>query len=83
MRAYARGIKQLDFTTKEGERVKGTQVFVSYPSDGVVGEIVDKIFLREGFTLPPELAPGKVIDIYCDTKGHVEHIQVVSASTEK
>lgn len=80
MRAYARGIKQLDFTTKEGERVKGTQVFYTYASDGVVGEAADKIFLRQDFPIPPDLAPGKAIDIFCDTKGRVEHIQVVNTT---
>lgn len=82
MRVCVRGIRQLDFRTAEGE-VQGTQVFYSHPSEGVIGEKTDKLFLRKGFPLPAELAPGKYCDIYCDTKGHVEHIQIVSASAGK
>ena len=78
MRVCVRGIRTLDFKTAEGE-IKGTQIFYSLPSDGVVGEKTDKLFVRSGFSLPPELAPGKFIDIYCDTKGHLEHIQLVAA----
>lgn len=82
MRVCVRGIRQLDFKTAEGE-VQGTQIFFSHPSDGVMGEKTDKIFIRKGFPLPPELAPGKYLDIFCDTKGHVEHIQVVSTAAGK
>ena len=82
MRVCVRGIRELDFKTADGE-VKGTQVFYSYPSEGIIGEKVDKLFLRKGFPLPAELAPGKYLDIFCDTKGHVEHIQPVNTSAGK
>lgn len=78
MRVCVRGIRALDFATDSGQ-VKGTQIFYSRPIDGVVGEETSKIFIRSDFPLPPELAPGKLVDIFCDTKGHVEHIQVVAS----
>ena len=57
------GIRELDFKTDDGDEVKGTQIFYSYPSDGVIGEKTDKLFVRKGsFQLPPELAPGKHLD---------------------
>lgn len=81
MRVCVRGIRTLDFVSN-GDPVQGTQIFYTHPSDGIIGEKADKIFIRKGFSLPPELAPGKYIDIFCDTKGHVEHIQVVSAPAQ-
>lgn len=83
MRICVRGIYELDFTTKDGDNIQGTQVFYSYPCEGVVGEKTDKLFFRKGSQLPPGLAPGKYFDIFCDTKGHVEHIQAVSTSAGK
>jgi len=84
LRICIRGIRELDFKTDDGDEVKGTQIFYSYPSDGVTGEKTDKLFVRKGsFQLPPELAPGKHLDIFCDTKGHVEYIQAVSTSAGK
>lgn len=82
MRACLIGMRELDFISN-GEPVQGFQLFISHKADGVVGEKTDKIFLRKGFSLPAELAPGKHIDIFCDTRGHVEHIAVVSASAGK
>jgi len=78
MRVHVRGIRALDFTSSNGETIAGTQVFYTCPADGVIGEKADKIFLRKGFPIPPELAPGKMVDIFCDTKGRVEHIQLVA-----
>lgn len=84
MRVCVRGIRELNFKTENGDEVKGTQVFYSHPEEGVIGEKTDKLFIRKGsLQLPPELAPGKYFDIFCDTKGHVEHIQAVSTSTGK
>lgn len=82
MRVCIRGIRQLDFTTPDGE-VKRTQIFFSHPSEGVTGEKTDKIFVRQGFALPADLAPGRQCDIYCDTKGHVEYVQLVAATASK
>lgn len=76
MRVHLLGTRHLDFKSESGE-VRGIQLFFSYKHDGVIGEIVDKLFVRDGFALPPELAPGQFLDIFCDTKGHVEHIQIV------
>lgn len=81
MRVCVRGIRELDFVSN-GEAVQGVQIFFTHSSDGVIGEKTDKIFIRKGFSLPAELAPGKYLDIFCDTKGHVEHIQIVPAPAQ-
>lgn len=84
MRACVRGTRELDFKTANGDEVKGTQIFYSHPDDGVIGEKTDKLFIRKGsLQLPPELAPGKYLDIFCDTKGRVEYIKIVSTSSGK
>ena len=84
MRVCVRGIRELDFKTENGDEVKGTQVFYSHPEEGVIGEKTDKLFIRKGsLQLPPELAPGKYLDIFCDTKGRLEYIQAVSTSAGK
>ena len=82
MRVCVRGTRALDFTTDNG-RVKGTQIFYSRPVDGVIGEETNKIFIHSDFPLPSELVPGKVIDIFCDTKGHIEHIQLAASPAGK
>lgn len=76
MRVRLAGMRSLDFVSN-GEKIQGTQLFYSHPEDGVIGEKTGKVFIRHGFPLPKELAPGNIIDIFCDTKGRVEAIQIV------
>lgn len=82
MRVHVIGTRPLDFISN-GEAIQGTQVFFSHPADGVIGEKTDKIFIRKGFPLPPELKPGMAVDIFCDTKGRLEYMQMVETSTGK
>lgn len=82
MRVRLIGKRELDFVSN-GEKIQGTQLFFSHPSDGVLGEKTDKLFVRYGFPLPKELSPGSILDIFCDTKGRVEAIQIVSAAAAK
>ena len=82
MRVYIRGMKDVDFASDAGP-VKGTKIYYSRPVDGVVGEETDSIFVRGGFPLPPDLAPGKILDIFCDRKGRLELIQIVQSPPSK
>ena len=81
MRICVRGIRELDFVS-DGNTIQGTQIFYSHPKDGVVGGITGKIFVRKELAIPPELAPGKLADLFCDTKGKVEHIQLAPANNK-
>lgn len=82
MRVRIHGIRSLDFVSN-GEKIQGTQLFFSHPSDGVIGEKTDKLFIRHGFSLPAELSPGSIVDVFCDIRGRVEAIQMVSAPVKK
>ncbi len=73
------GYKNLDFTNKEGELVKGTQAFVSFAEEGVEGKRADKLFFRDGLELP-NLKPGMTIDVVFNRKGKPEQVTVASAS---
>lgn len=77
MQVYLCGERNLDFTSKDGKQIKGTQLFVSYPWEGVTGEMTDKIFARPEIALPPEMAPGDILDITFDKRGRAEKIIVV------
>ena len=62
MLMYLLGIKFLNFESN-GEQVKGTQAFVSYTEDGVMGQRTDKLFFRDGFELPDDLKPGMTLEV--------------------
>ncbi len=72
------GLKSLDFESN-GERVKGTQAFVSYDEDGVVGQRTDKLFFKDGFELPDSLKPGVTLEVAFNHRGKPEKVMVAPA----
>ena len=66
------GHKFLDFESN-GKQVKGSQAFVAYSEDGVVGQRTDKLFFRDGFDLP-ELKPGMTLNVVFNRKGKPESV---------
>lgn len=69
------GSRELDFVSQNGEKVKGMQLFFAHKSDGVNGEMCDKIFLRDGFKLPA-LKAGSLLNIAFDNKGKPESVEL-------
>lgn len=77
MKAHLLGTRLLDFTAGDNSPVKGIQLFIAYEEDGVVGQRADKLFLRDGFSLPDGLKPGCMLDIAFNNRGKPESIRVV------
>lgn len=70
------GARNLDFKSNDGSEVKGIQLFVAFKTDNVTGEIADKLFVRNGITLP-QFKIGDTLDIAFNNKGKVESIQAI------
>lgn len=78
MKAKLLGLRKLDFTADDKSSVKGCQLFISYPEEGVEGEQTDKLFIRDGFDLPA-LKPGDTLEITFNRKGRPESIRNTAA----
>lgn len=76
------GFKFLDFLDDKGMPVKGTQLFTSFPEDGVTGEACGKLFIRDGMDLPP-LTVGMMLDITYNRKGKPTSVKVATIPTVK
>ncbi len=76
MRARLLGTRELNFQSGDGIMVKGFQWYISFPEENVVGEMTDKLFLRDGFTLPA-CKPGDMLEITFNRKGKPETITVI------
>lgn len=70
------GSADLDFVSKDGTAIKGTQLFVSYPDNRVTGVKADKFFCSERVDLP-DLKPGMDITIAFNRYGKVEAVTIV------
>lgn len=76
MKAKLLGARELNFQSGDGTAVKGIQFYISFPDESVVGEMTDKLFLREGFALPA-CKPGDMLEITFNRKGKPETITLV------
>lgn len=79
MLMYILGMKPLDFESN-GDRIKGTQLFVSYAEDGVIGQRADKLFLKDGFELPDDLKPGVTLEVAFNHRGKPEKVTVAQTT---
>ena len=65
------GSRKLDFSS-QNDQIK---LFYAYKSDGVDGEMCDKLFLRDGFKLPA-LKAGSLLNVGFNNKGKPESIEL-------
>jgi hypothetical protein len=73
MKAILLGTRPLDFTTNDGSLIKGTQLFIAFDEDDVVGKATDKLFVKDGIDIP-KLEINKPFNVYFNRKGKVEAI---------
>ncbi len=76
MKVTLHGIKHLDFKTNENSTIKGTQLFISYEDEGIIGRRTDKLFLKDGFPIP-SVEPGNVLEVTFNRHGKPENIRVI------
>lgn len=77
------GIQTINFTNNNGERIEGTNLFVGYRDENVLGQRTEKLFIRKGFPIPKELVPGAVIELLFDIKRRLDGIRVISTPAAK
>jgi len=75
MQVILQGFRELDFKADNGERVNGTQLFVSFDDESVTGKMTDKIFVRPEIQLPANLKQGDVLNFQFNMKGKVQSIR--------
>lgn len=67
----------MDFITDNGA-VKGTNLFVSYEDENVVGKRTDKFFVKESIALSKDIKPNDIVDIDFNNKGKVLRVSKVN-----
>lgn len=70
------GKQTLDFTTRDGQLIKGTNLYVAYQQEDIVGLKSDKFFVRDGIIIPKELKINDKAEVYFDHRGKVEGIDL-------
>lgn len=68
------GMAELDFTSGNGEKIQGCNLFVSYQDENVVGEKTDKFYVKKEIKMPEQIKIGDELNIFFNSKGKVEAI---------
>lgn len=64
------GFQNIDFVSDDGSNVKGTNLFISFSDDAVIGLKTGKFFIRPHISLPA-FTPPETLDMTFDMKGRV------------
>jgi hypothetical protein len=71
------GKQALDFTTKEGQLIKGTNLYVAYKEENTEGLKADRFFVRDGVVIPKEMKINDKLDIGFNNRGKIEAINLM------
>ena len=77
MKMKLAGISPMCFVNNVGETIKGTNLFVLYEVESVIGLKADKIFVKESVALPKDVKPNEMLDFAFDNRGKVMSISRV------
>lgn len=73
MLATVIGARRVDFTAPDGEQIKGTKVFISYPAPddkNLQGDIADSVFITDNSGIAvPVFKFGEKYDFVYETSG--------------
>ena len=71
------GFQKVDFTPRDSNNpIKGISLYVSYPKDGVTGEVAEKVFVSDTKlgTYLPKL--GDHLNIFYNRYGKVDSVEL-------
>ena len=68
------GKKKLDFLSKDGNQVKGTNVFVAFEANGVDGLQTDKLFLSDTKFGSVDIVVGADYEVTYNRYGKVDSL---------
>ena len=74
MKVQLLGVQGIHFTNNNGEEVIGTNIFCAFQDEHVEGLRTERLFLKDGITLPKDTKLNDTIDLIFNMKGKVEAI---------
>lgn len=68
------GIQNINFKNNDGDLVRGTNLFLGFKDENVIGLKAQKFFLKEDFKLP-DIKPNDKLHLTFDMKGRITEIE--------
>lgn len=76
MQAILQGFAKLDFTSADGNRVEGTNLYISFPDKNVTGQKCERIFAPKDIVFP-KANIGDTLNFSFNHKGKLETISTI------
>lgn len=70
------GMQALDFTSADGNKIVGNNLFIAFEQKNVNGFKTDKVFCSDKISLPKELKTNTLLNISFNMHGKVESVEV-------
>ncbi len=77
MQVQILGFQMVDFTTKKGDVIRGSNLFVGWEDENVTGMHTEKFFVKDGIELPKDTKINDRVDLSFNMHGKVEAIYPV------
>lgn len=74
MKCTLHGFQQIDFLNRDGQSIKGVNLYVSFPEENIMGQAVAKFFIKENIPMPDNIKVGNEIELTFSRKGKVEKV---------
>lgn len=73
------GFRNVDFTTQEGNRIQGVNLFLTYDDDHVIGQAAEKMFISSQKLSNIGYVPcvGDKIQVFYNRYGKPDNIQLI------
>ena len=69
------GESSVNFVSGNGETIKGKNLYVLYQDENVNGLKADKLWVKDGISIPADAKLNDMIDVTFNMKGRVESIK--------
>ena len=76
MLAKLLGRMELDFKSKDGNTIKGTNLYIAFKSNNVEGLKADKVFVKPEIQMP-NVNVGDELDLSFDMNGKIDKVSIV------
>lgn len=71
------GRREVSFVSKDGAKIEGTQVFVSYDDTHVQGVATDRLFFSPRHN-PSSIMVGDDLEVYYNRFGKIESFKIIN-----
>lgn len=78
MQAILQGFSKLDFTSAEGTRVQGMNLYLTFPDKNVTGQKAERIFAPKEIVFPEKIKIGDTLNFSFNNKGKLESISLIN-----